>query len=292
MARSCHKFNHGDGDGDRHGRWNLLGLPAAEERLLGGVHLLEDARAALGRDGRRGAEADVVARHGVERRVHLPERRPPQQRLLPPVLGHPRVGQLPELRHRVRHARVRLVQADRRPHLPDHLLGLAHVLLVRRKRRAAHRTQRQQQRRRAQPGPGEHVAPACAAAISGGTRQRLYDHGGGGEDGGGGHWGRRGPHLYWRELGGTERSKSEREDSDQRDSFVFVDESQEGGNACDTSAYPLSRVLFLRGCVWAHKILEDRAAMVHGSNTFLVTQEAPRECIPQRIMTTTNVNTK
>jgi len=27
----------------------------------------------------------------------------------------------------------------------------------------------------------------------------------------------------------------------------------------------------LGGCVWAHRILEDRAAMAHGSNTFLVT---------------------
>jgi hypothetical protein len=165
-------------------------LPAAEQRLLGGVHLLEDAGAALGRDGRRGAEADVVARHGVERRVRLPERRPAQQRLLPPVLGHPRVGQHPDLRHRVRHVRVRLVHVDRRPHLADHLLRLAHVLIVRRARRRSGEDQRQ---RRAQAGAREHVAPPSAAAAgirssrSYGRGTRLYR---GGKDGG-----RRGPHL-------------------------------------------------------------------------------------------------
>jgi hypothetical protein len=139
----------------------VLRLPAAEQRLLSCVHLLEDAGAALGRDGRRGAEADV------ERRVRLPERRPAQQRLLPPVLGHPRVGQHPDLRH---HVRVRLVHVDRRPHLADHLLRLSHVLVVRRARQ-----------HRAQAGAREHVAPAGAAAAGirssrsyGGTGQRLY----------------------------------------------------------------------------------------------------------------------
>lgn len=158
-----------------------LSSAAAAERLLDGVHLLEDARAALVGDGRRGAEADVVPGHGVERRVHVPERLPPQQRLLAPVLGHPRVGQLPELRHGVRHLGVRLVHADRRAHLPDHLLGLARVLVVRCRARLRRHRRPAQQQRRSEAAAGEDVAPArCCLrrdAVVGARRGEGLRHG-------------------------------------------------------------------------------------------------------------------
>jgi hypothetical protein len=43
---------------------------------------------------------------------------------------------------------------------------------------------------------------------------------------------------------------------------------EERGKEATRRLILLSRLVSMGGCVWVHRILEDRAAMVHGSNTF------------------------
>jgi hypothetical protein len=56
---------------------------------------------------------------------------------------------------------------------------------------------------------------------------------------------------------------------------------EERGKEATRRLILLSPLVSLGGCVWVHRILEDRAAMVHGSNTFLATptHKAPDDTI-------------
>ena len=66
-----------------------LYLPPSKQSLFRSIDLLKDSSLALGRDGGGRAEADVVTGDGIEGRIHVTERNPAQQGLLPPVLGDP-----------------------------------------------------------------------------------------------------------------------------------------------------------------------------------------------------------
>lgn len=120
---------------------NFLTSSSSQQSLLSSVHLFQNPGFPLRRNRRRRAKAYVMAGDGVERRVHVPERGPGQQGLLLPVLGHPRIGSFPQLRHRRRHIGVVFVHVDRRSHLPDHLARVLHVLLVGRGQRRRRREQ-------------------------------------------------------------------------------------------------------------------------------------------------------
>lgn len=76
---------------------NTFILPPSKQRLLSGVHLLEDAGLALGWNWRSESEADVVAGDGIEGRVNVTEGGASEERLLLAVLGNPVVGCFPQL---------------------------------------------------------------------------------------------------------------------------------------------------------------------------------------------------